>query len=119
MIYFALFLGFFAAIHSLVLQHKVNRIMADQAQLTQTINGVNAKLQEVASGIDNLDGDITTLQNQVQELKDAAQNAGTVSPELQAAIDNLDGTASGLRDKVNVVKDRVPDQIPIPDPNGA
>ena len=73
---------------STILQ-RLESIMATQAEAA-------AQLATIAGTLDKVSGETTALLNEVQTLKDAAANAGNVTPELQAAIDAVASRAAAI-----------------------
>jgi uncharacterized coiled-coil DUF342 family protein len=66
------------------------KIMATQAEAIAELQALKDQLVKAN----------TEIQNKIQTLVDAANNAGNVSPELQAAIDDLKPAAQALDDIV-------------------
>lgn len=75
------------------------------ATLNEFVEAVNAKLGEIAAGLDNVDGDVTNLQNQIQTLTDLL---GQLTPEQQAALDGVLATASAIAEKVGAIDTKTP-----------
>lgn len=88
-IIFLLQLGILVAINNL--NRKADKIMATQAEDA-------AALQKVAAQMDKISTEVTALLTLIQQLKDAAANSDTVSPELQSAIDAVAAKAQAIDD---------------------
>lgn len=69
--------------------------MATQAELTEQVRTLTAKVQKVGT-------ETRTLLTRIEELLAVIANGGQVTPELQAAVDDL-------QIQVNVVDELVPD----------
>jgi hypothetical protein len=63
---------------------KLNQIIMTQAEAAQKLNTALTQIGKVKT--------------EVEKLKEAAQNAGNVSPELQAAIDGVSSAIQGVDD---------------------
>lgn len=77
--------------------------MATQQEAAAALLEIKNKLAKVAT-------ETTTLLQKIEDLKNAAANAGNVGPELQSAIDAVAAQASA-------VDELVPDATPEPAPN--
>lgn len=82
-----------------LLNSKLEKIMATQAELITQINNINQQLTKVGQ-------ETSTLLTKIDELKQVIA-AGPVSPELQAAVD-------ALAHQAQVIDDLVPDTVPTP-----
>lgn len=76
--------------------HHLKRIiMTTQQELAQQLTETTAK-------IDKIGGETRSLLTKIQELTDAVNNAGNVSPEVEAAL-------QALKAQVDIVDSLVPD----------
>jgi uncharacterized phage infection (PIP) family protein YhgE len=88
--------------------HRLETAMATQQDnINKLTADFTAAAERVNTDLGNLNSQVTTLQQQVQALQDAATK-GDVSTEMQAAIDALDASINALD---------VPAPVPTPDPN--
>ena len=79
----------------LVTLHWLRKIMSDQAQTLAILTAAAAKITKIGE-------ETKGLQKNVQDLKDALNNAGNNTPEVEAAL-------TALTDQLQVVDDLVPD----------
>ena len=77
------------------LQKLEKQMATTQDNIAKLTADFNAAAKRVNDDLTALNGQIATLQQQVQTLQDAAGNADT-SPEVQAAIDALDTSINAL-----------------------
>lgn len=78
-----------------ILNTKIEKIMATQAQLAEQLNTVTAQIAKIGT-------ESTKTLQKVTELEEALANQDSVSPALQTAFDNL-------KAQVTVVDDLIPD----------
>lgn len=72
---------------------KLNKIMATQAELAAQLTALTGQVTKIGTETQ------ATLQK-VQELQDALNNAGEVTPEVQAAFDALKASVQSVDDLV-------------------
>ena len=92
-----------------LINEKVDRIMATQAELAAALNSANSSLTDIGTEVDKIGVETTNLQKNVADLTAALAAGGTTSPEVDAALAALQATAAGLATKVKAVDDLVPD----------
>jgi hypothetical protein len=93
-----------------IFNQKIDKIMTNQKQLAEVLNGVNVTLTNVAAGVTKVSGETTRNNELIVQLKAALANQDNVSPELQAAADAVVAQAGVLSEAIKAVDDLVPDQ---------
>jgi hypothetical protein len=89
---------------------KINKIMTNQKELANQLNGVTETLKSVGTGLGKVGVETTRNNELIVQLKDALSNQDNVSPEVQTAFDELSKQAGVLAEAVKAVDDMVPDQ---------
>jgi len=92
-----------------LINQKVDRIMATQAELAAALNSANSSLTDIGTEVDKIGVETTTLQKNVADLTAALAAGGATTPEVDAALAALQATAGTLVSKVKAVDDLVPD----------
>jgi len=84
------------------LLHKVNQLMATQAELAADLNAVRDQVAKIG-------GETAATLQKVIDLEAALVAAGNTSPEVDAAV-------AAVKDQVKVVDDMIADVEPTPTP---
>lgn len=86
--------------------------LADQ-RIATFAQDVNAKLNDINTGIDGIAGDTTTLKQQVSDLTTQLANED-LSPESQALLDSVNQTVTTLDQKVTTLDQNTPASVTAP-----
>ncbi len=96
------------------LHKEIRNIMASQAELAASLTAVNTQLNDIATEVDKVSGETSTLVKAVADLTAALEAGGATSPEVDAALAAVQASTSALATKVAAVDDLVPDAAPTP-----
>lgn len=92
-----------------VINLKIERFMATQAELLAALNALNDKVTVIKTEVGKIGTETQSLQANIVTLTNAVNNQGNTTPEVDAALAALQANADSLATQAQAVDDLVPD----------